>query len=507
MAPTAVELLKRAFSAFEPIAKRDPRVPGAVEVDLGKVAVEFAKAASTFGGSGDVDSLEKAVDDIGSLLEKSTYDATTDRVYSAATDLAKRVAVNKAESAPQYTHEGGNPTPPAKGSKEQKANQYTAEGGLANETGPQYLDSSAATVATTPSGAPAIGFDQPAGGPVKKAATPPAKPTRTAEGVATAEGEAGAESPISEGKQGRRAATGKRARTAKSAHVTTEELWARDMAEMTQQEVSEVRKAAKAQAMGPEAEVDKAHDAGSAEGSEVDEVKSKAKKAAKPPEAAVDDTDDEGDDDSEDGEVPAEATDDRSSADAKRKAAKKAAAAKKGKGNPFADKGKDDEDETEKGGKPFGNDAEDAEDEEDGGSDEEAEGEEPEPKKKGKTAKASEDEGEWPADLAPANSPVEKAQRLPVGHIGARAGGAKVVAKRHAEIRKAALEVRELEVEEVPGDELTPDQVAELKKRAKLTPAQQRRANAKRLKEKGYTAGSRELEVEGIDDAVVANEE
>jgi hypothetical protein len=527
MAPNAAELLKRAFAPFETIAKRDPRTPGAVEVDLGKVATEMAKAATTLGATGDVDALEKALDEYGALLEKSTYDAATDKVYSAATELAKRVSVSKEDGRYYVDHGSGAAKAPAKGSKEQKDQEYTAEGGLANEKGEQYTQSAAASVATTPSGAPAIGFDQPAGGPqaTKKAAAP-AKPTRTNEGALAAEGETAerSESAISEGKQGRRAAK----RIAKSAGpVTTEEVWALDMAAMTAPEVAEVRRVAKAQAMGPEAEVDevdekkakakkagkpgyKAHDAGPAEGAEVDEVKAK-KAAGKGPEAEVDEVDGEDSD-----EAPAEATDDRSSADAKRKKAAKAKKKQGGAEGGYA-AGADDVDTVKAGKKknPFADEADDEdEDEEDGGDDEAAEGEDDEkpfPKKKGKTAKSADDgETSWPTDLSPALSPVGKAARLTAREVGAKASGARGVAKRHAEIRKAALEETasdEREPEEIPGDELSPDQVAELRKRAKLSPAQQRRENARRLKQAEYVPGSREIEIAGIEDADISNEE
>jgi hypothetical protein len=517
MAQNAVELLKRAFASFAPIAKRDPNIPGAVEVDLGKVAIEIAKAAAELGATGDVDALEKSLDEFGVLLEKSTYDVTTDKVYSPATDIAKRVAVTKEDGRYYVDHGSGAAKPPAKGSKEQKDQQYTAEGGLATDKGPQYTQTATASVATTPGGAPAIGFDQPAGGPQatkKAAAGPAAKPTRTNEGAAQAEGETAAEPAISEGKQGRRA---KRVAKAAGGPVTTEELWARDMAAMTTDEVAEVRKAAKAQAAGagPEAEVDevdnekstkkaakkpgfKSHDAGPAEGAEVDEIKAKkaAQAAGAGPEAEVDEVEGGGD------------TDDRSAADAKRKTAKAKKKAGGAEGGYAA--GADDVDTVKAGKKPFADEADDEdEDAEDDGDDEEAEGEGDEkpfpPKKPGKTAKRAEGDDEWPLDLSPANSPVGKGARLTTGEVAAKASGAKAVAKRHAEIRKAALEDRE--PEEIPGDELSPDQVAELRKRAALTPAQQRRANARRLKQAGYVPGSRELEISGVEEAAVASEE
>jgi hypothetical protein len=517
--PSPADLFKRAFAGFASIAKRDPKDSGAIEVDLAKVAAEIGKAAASFGPTGDVGALETALEEIGTFLEKATHDPSTDKVYAATSDIAKRFAIDEdrpaetekadgglgkpnlpADQGGQYyeDHGSGRAKPPAKGSKEQRANQYTAGSGLATDSTEPYTASSSASVAKTPSGGDATSFDQPASTKkVAKAQQPSHPETPGAPGMLLAEDHAETQAPmVSEGFGMRGKKAGKVSTKKSAAHITTEELWARDMSAMTGTEVEEIRKAAREGALDGETDGDEHDDVD--DRSAPDAKRKKAKKTQKKapsagPQGEVDELEDEDRDEEAASAVkPNASAEDAGEVDevGKTKKAKSKKTFNSTDQSQAVDEA-DDEDE-EKACKAKK--AKKADPDDDGDDDSDEEDDEEDEDEEHETKKSADDEA-WEVDLAPASMPVGRVARLTSGELAVKADGARTVAKRHAKIRKDAL----------AG--LSPDQVAELQKSARKSSFQKQRERVRALKSAGYEAGSRELEINGVEDATVEHDE
>lgn len=167
MAMNAAEIMKRAFQNFGAVAKRDPKVLGAVEIDVSKIATEMSKAAHSFGPEGDLEALEKAIDEIDTFIAKLSHDPATDLILAPESEIAKRFAkgspveVEKAKAPDPAPAPTAPPAEVAKAASTPVITTQTVPTPPAAETKVEKADPAPAAPTPTPA---------PAKAPVKKAA-------------------------------------------------------------------------------------------------------------------------------------------------------------------------------------------------------------------------------------------------------------------------------------------------------------------------------------------------